>query len=71
MDESCIFLSPKKDNLRITKIYRGITLTTIAAKVYNDLLLNPIQPETEKILWKNQKSFWRNQSTTPQILTIY
>ena len=30
-----------------------------------------IQPEIEKILRKNQNSFWRNQSTISHILTIH
>ena len=29
------------------------------------------KPEIEKILWKNQNGFWRNQSTTSQILIIH
>ena len=41
------------------------------AKIYNSLQLNHIEPEIEKILKKNQNGFWRNQSTTSQILTIH
>ena len=33
--------------------------------------LNCIKPEIEKILRKNQNGFWRNQSTTSQILKIH
>ena len=47
--------------------YRGITLTTIVAKIYNAMLL---ELEIERILKKNQNDFQRNQSTTSQILTI-
>ena len=68
--ESYILLFLQKGNLRITKNYRGITFTPVAVKVYNFLLLNWIQPEVKKILRKNQNGFWRNQSTTLQILTI-
>ena len=32
--KGCIFLFPKKGDLRITKNYQGITLTSIAAKMY-------------------------------------
>ena len=53
-----------KGNLRIIKNYKGITF---AAKVYNALLPNPIQPEIEKILWDNQNSFQWNQSTTSTV----
>ena len=55
-------------HLGITKNYRGITLTSIAAKVYDALLLNRIVPEIEKILTKNQNGFRGNKSTTSQIL---
>ena len=62
--KGCILPFPKKDDLRITKNYRGITLNSIVAKVYNALLLNYIQSEIKKILWKHENGFWRNQSTT-------
>ena len=56
----CILPFLKKDNLRITKNYSGITPTVITAKVYNALLLNCTKPEIEKILRKNQNSFLKN-----------
>ena len=37
-------------------ILYSITLTSIAAKVYHDLLFNRMKPEIKKILRKNQKS---------------
>ena len=40
----------KENNLRIAKNYWGITLTSIAAKIYNAQLLKCIEPEIEKIL---------------------
>ena len=49
---------------------RGITLTSIAAKIYNARLRNRIEPKIEKVLRKNQNGFRRNQSTTSQILTF-
>ena len=55
----------------ITKNYGGIIFTFIAAKVYNDLLLNCIKPLIVKILGKNQDGFRRNRYTTSQILTIH
>ena len=64
-----ILLFPWKGDIGIAKNYQGITLTNIAAKIYNALLLNCIQPEIEKILRKNQNCFRRNWSTS-QILTI-
>ena len=40
--EGCILPFPKKGDLGITKNYRGITLTAIASKIYNKMLLNRI-----------------------------
>ena len=60
----------KKGGLGLTKNYRGITLTSIAAEIYNALLRNRTEPKIEKILRKNQNGFRRNRSTTSQILTI-
>jgi len=68
--EGCILPFPKKGDLSIPSNYRGITLTSIAAKIYNKLLLNRIQPEIEKVLRKNQNGFRKARSTTGQILTI-
>ena len=45
-------------------------LTSIAAKIYNALLRNRIEPKIDNILRKNQNGFRRNWSTTSQILTI-
>ena len=61
---------PQKGDLGLAKNYRGITLTSIAAKIYNALLRNRIEPKIDNILRKNQNGFRRNRSTTSQILTI-
>ena len=66
----CIFSFPKKGDQGIAKNFRTIILTSIAAKIYNTLLQNHIEPIIEKILRKNQNGFSRNRSTTSQILTI-
>ena len=55
--EGCILPFPKKGSLGQTSNYSGIILTSIAAKIYNALLLNQIQPEMEKILRRNQNGF--------------
>ena len=68
--EGCILPFPKKGDLGLTKNYRGITLTSIAAKIYNSLLLNRIQPHMEKLLRKNQNGFRKERSTVGQILTV-
>ena len=59
-----ILPSPKKVDLGLAKNYRGITLTSIAAKIYNALLRNRIEPKIDNILRKNQNGFRRNRSTT-------
>ena len=67
--KGCILPFPKKGDLGLTKNYQGIILTSIAAKIYNALLWNLIEPKID-ILRKNQNGFRRNRSTTSQILTI-
>ena len=42
--EGFILFFFNKDSFRITKNYQGLTLTIIAAKVHNALLLNCIWP---------------------------
>ena len=61
---------PKKGDLGLAKNYRGITLTSIAAKIYNILLYNRTEPKIVNILRKNQNGFRRNRSTTSQLLII-
>ena len=68
--KGCILPFPKKSDIGLAKNYRGITLTSIAAKIYNALLRNRIEPKIDNILRKNQNGFRRNRSTTSQILTI-
>ena len=68
--KGCILPFPKKGDLGLAKNYRGITLTSVAAKIYNALLRNRIEPKIDNILKKNQNGFRRNRSTTSQILTI-
>ena len=68
--KGCILPFPKKGDLGLAKNYRGITLTSIASRIYNALLRNYIEPKIDNILRKNQNGFRRNRSTTSQILTI-
>ena len=68
--DGCLLPFPKKGDLGTPKNYRGITLTAIAAKIYNLMLLNRIRPEIDPILRKNQNGFHSNRSTSGQILTI-
>ena len=60
---------PKKSDFGIAKNYRGITLASIAVKIYNVQLRNHIEPKIEKILRNNQNGFRRKRSTS-LILTI-
>ena len=53
----------KKGDFRIAKNYRDVTLTSLAGKIFNTLLLNRIEPEMETILKKNQNGLRRNRST--------
>ena len=68
--KGCILPFPTKDDFVLAINYRGKTLTSIAAKIYNALLRNRIEPKIDNILRKNQNGFRRNRSTTSQILTI-
>ena len=61
---------PKKGNLSKHANYRGISLTAIAAKLTNRLILNRIQPVLDKHLRTNQNGFRPGRSTTAQILTL-
>ena len=70
MEEGMHSPFPQKSDLRLDKYYRGITLTSIAVRIYNDLLRNRIEHKIENILRKNQNDFRRNRSMTSQILTI-
>ena len=68
--KGCILPFPKKGNLWLAKNYQSITLTSIAAKIYNALLRSHIEPKIDNILRKNQNGFRRNRFLTSQILTI-
>ena len=68
--KGCIPPFPKKGDVGLAKNYRVITLTSIAAKIYNALLRNRIEPKIDNVLRKNQNGFRRNRSTTSQILTL-
>ena len=68
--KGCILLFPKKGNLRLAKNYRVITITSLAANIYNAILRNHIEPKIENILRKNRNGFWRNRSMTSKKLTI-
>ena len=66
----CILPFPRNGDLGLAMNNRGMTLTSIATKIYNALLRNLIERKIENIPRKNQNGFRRNRSTTSQILTI-
>ena len=51
--EGCLLPFSKKGDIAQANNYRGITLTSIAANIYNLMLLNRIRPEIEVIIWTN------------------
>ena len=68
--KGCMTPFPKKGDLGLAKNYRGIALTSMAAKIYNAQLRNRIEPKIDNILRKNQNSFRKNRPKTSRILTI-
>jgi hypothetical protein len=61
---------PKKGDLSLATNYRGISLLSIAAKIYNKLILNHLVPKVEPVLRNNQNGFRSGRSTLSQILTL-
>ena len=68
--KGCILPLPKKGDPTVTDNYRCITVTCIAAKIYNTLLRERIQPTLDMILRPNQNCFRNNRSTVGHILTV-
>jgi|TARA_B110001454_G_scaffold215734_1_gene237708 exonuclease III len=61
---------PKKGDLSCPSNYRGISLTALAAKIYNKLLLNRISPKVDPILRRNQNGFRKGRTTIAQVLSL-
>ena len=61
---------PKKGDLSGPCNYRGISLTPIAAKIFNKLILNRLVPALDHLLRRNQNGFRRKRSTISQILSL-
>ena len=68
--KSQIIPMPKKGDLSLPSNYRGISLSSIAAKIYNKLILNRLIPFVGPILRKNQNGFRRGRTTLSQILCL-
>ena len=57
----------KKGDLSLMTNYRGISLMSIAAKVYNKILLNRIRPHVDPLLRSKQAGFRPGRSCAQQI----
>ena len=64
--QGCIFPYPKKGHRWVAENYLGITLTSIALKIYNDLLFDRIEPEIEKIFGRIKMVFEETDSHLPK-----
>ena len=62
-----IFPIHKKGSKTDIKNYRGISIMSSAAKLYNKMLLNRLYDKLNPLLRENQAGFRRNQNTTQQI----
>ena len=60
----------KKGDLSDPGNYRGISLTSVAAKVYSKLILNRLRPYIDPIIRPHQNGFRQGRGTLSHILTI-
>lgn len=67
--KSAIKPIPKKPNPSLFD-HRGISLNTIASKLYNKMLLNRIQPYVDPLLSWTQAGFRKSRSTLSNILAL-
>ena len=61
---------PEKANLSLSQNYREISLTSAAAKIYNQMILSHIRPHIHPLLQRNQNGFHQGRSTVSQIFTL-
>ena len=61
---------PKSGDLSDVNNYRGISLSSIASKITNKMILNRIQPTVDKLLRNNQNGFRPGRGTIAHILAI-
>ena len=61
---------PKKGDLSMMTNYRGISLMSVAAKLYNKMLLERLRPLIDEILRRNQAGFRRGRCTVDQICAL-
>ena len=60
----------RKGNLTICDNYQGISLTQIAAKIYNRMILNRIRPVIDNFFRPGQNGSRQSRSTTSHILAL-
>ena len=61
---------PKKGDLSKASNYRGISLSSVSAKLINRMILNRIQPVLDPHLRQNQNGFRPGRSTAAHILAL-
>ena len=61
---------PKKGDLTRCTNYRAISLSEIAFKIYNRLILNRIRPVIDKLLHPNQNGFPLGRSISSHLLAL-
>ena len=62
---------PKTGNLSLPENYRGTSLTSVAAKIYNQMILSHIRPHIDPLLQTDQNGFHQGRSTVSQTLTLH
>ena len=61
---------PKTGNLSVAGNYRGISLSSVVAKVTNKMILNRLLPELDTRLRPNQNGFRPGRTTTAHVLAL-
>ena len=61
---------PKKGDLTLMSNYRGISLMSTGAKIFNKMILNRIRPIVEPILRVNQAGFRPGRGTIEMICAL-
>ena len=69
--QAVIIPLPKKGSLSLPENYRRISLTSVAAKIYNQMILSHIRPHIDPLLQTNQNGFCQGRSTVSKILTLH
>ena len=68
--KSGIIPIPKQGDLTDLANFRGISLTSLAAKTYNRILIDRVKPHVDPLLRKNQNGFRQGRGTLEQILCL-